>query len=141
MGKSMSSANALDGLLSTFGPIPKGPRRRNFTLRVPELSLEESKHWEQRLKRHYFSCGCLEGSVATIVALVGFLFYLLFRPSGFSLAWLDGAHALGLFILAGLIGKILGLRGSRKRLQQTISDLKCLLQERADTSGGLRGDT
>jgi hypothetical protein len=127
----IESVDSLDRLAGSFGALPKNRERWNFTLHLPELSRQECASWEGRLKRYYFACGCMEGSLASLGSLIGYGAYLWLRPGGRAVGWTDGWYALVLLVVSGLAGKVIGLIHSRKQLERTITQLKAEIRKRA----------
>lgn len=127
----LDNITSLNQLFSGDRLIREKSIQRELKLHFAELSSKETKYWESRINRHYSACGCLQGSIAIILALGCFFTYLFLRPSEFLINWLDGTKALVLFIASGAIGKIMGLKLSKRHLRKTILELKCVLQDNA----------
>lgn len=139
-GRLIERADYLDSLVGPFNPLHKNHKRSNFTIHFPELSQQECASWEARLKHHYFACGCMEGSLASLGALIGYSVYVVFRSTGFMIGWSDSLWALGLFVVSGLAGKVGGLIYSHKQLERTIVELKAEIQKRS-ASTPTRGES
>lgn len=104
--------------------------QEELKLHFEELSSEETEYWEGRINRHSLACGCPQGAIAVILTSVCFISYLVLRPFGFYVTWIDGIMALGLFFISGGIGRIIGLKVNREKFRQAIIELRFVLQER-----------
>ena len=110
--------------------------RRFRTLRVEAVGLDEveGKHWQERLEKHYFACGCGEATA------FGFVFagtFIIFRVMSWGAApalhWTDAAAIAGAFLLGAAVGKWLGRLLARRRLIRAINELRARLPTDAES--------
>jgi hypothetical protein len=99
-------------------PIKRKSGQRKVSLREL-LAGEEGGKIEAMLNRRLFACGCTESALAIVLALAGYIAWLLI--------WSENVSVLGhmgrglLVIVAGaILGKAIGLLRAERRLKETI---------------------
>jgi hypothetical protein len=105
---------------------------RRISVELDTLDQYQSRYFETRLNQLASACGCESGSVAGVVALVGYIGYLLVT-TGWSPQW-NVSHLLRggiLFLAAAVLGKLLGLFRARARLVRELEHLAARLQHPA----------
>ncbi|MCP3996830.1 MAG: hypothetical protein GY722_17475 [bacterium] len=107
-------------------PRPPGA----LAIEVPGLERAETADWERRLSRYYFSCGCDLGAAMLLGALIIYVAILVLRPGGFSSAgWAELGGAVGVGLVAAVVGKLAGLGHARIRFRATTEALVSHLEK------------
>ncbi|UCE66877.1 MAG: hypothetical protein JSU85_02370 [Candidatus Zixiibacteriota bacterium] len=132
MSTILSSITSLDRLVSASGLTSKSPKTGKIKLELPDISSGDIKKWEDAINRHYFACGCPQGTLAIIITLTFFGLYLFLRPSGFHISGFEIAAGSGLFIISGALGKLIGIGLSRRKLRKIVFEIKGALNDISD---------
>jgi hypothetical protein len=97
----------------------------SVVLDLPDIDKEESSRWQSLINRLLSACGCAEGAVFLIVAILGYFGFLaIFRPEQPWLTWSTVGIAFGVAVGASLIGKLTGLIRARVLLGIAIRHLE-----------------
>ncbi len=77
--------------------------------------------WENELNKHYYACGCSEGSKGLLLFLLGSLIYIgvSFYLGERSVLTLAGSF-FGITLSGAIIGKIWGLSKANNKLKRTV---------------------
>ena len=98
-------------------------------LDIKGFAPDQASHWQRRLERYAFSCGCESGSVFLLVAIITYMVVLTMSPQGLSgVGRAEVGIALALGVAAALVGKAVGLLYARIQLHRTVEAL-CLQVE------------
>jgi len=117
------TSQSIQGLLAKQGYLDQA-NSSEINLDLPFLTSAENKQESARLNKLSNACGCGAGAVASFVGLL-FYFYLVHFESLFnvhSVLWLSIYGALWFFV-SGLLGKVVSLYISRKRLRYILITL------------------
>jgi hypothetical protein len=107
---------------------------RRIAFEVNEFSADDNQLWQRKIERLYFSCGCSEGAIASVGALLAYMAWLFLRPAGIgAISWTDAIWGLLLFFLAAGLGKVVGLARSRRNLIEAIDQLDQVLRQKGAT--------
>jgi hypothetical protein len=101
-------------------------------IQIPNLDITESAYWTVRVNRYRRACGCEVGAAACGLALIVFVLFAVFqndRIQGGLISWI--VLGFTFVVLAGVIGKGLGLLYARYRLLRTISALRTRLSHKS----------
>jgi len=110
--------------LETFA-LRRRTKNVKIDLQVPGLAIGERSYWTMRLNQYRRACGCEVGSVACVLALVGFILFVLLHNGPNTLGLLSCLFlGFGIVIAAGVLGKALGLLYARYRLSATLSAIR-----------------
>ena len=131
----------LDDVLSLRDlPLFRVPPNR-LRLALPQFSDLENGERSQRLDRFYSACGCEIGSPLMIASIVFWVALALIGPTGLkSFSWQFLALAVATAFLSAVLGKIVGLKIYRLRLNRAVELLGNDLVMRPNNSWGLPSD-
>jgi len=102
---------------------------RRISLELESLDTSQTRYFEARLNQLATACGCESGAMAGMIALAGYIGYLLVT-TGWHLRWIVSYFVWGaaLFLAAAVIGKLVGLVRARARLVRELEHLAGRLQ-------------
>jgi hypothetical protein len=110
---------------SDFGALLRPTMgQRQIKVNLPVLDPAQSAQLQDRLARLASPCGCTEGAIGLLLALLpaGYL-WLVALPPEWS-GWQHGILALGFAITGSLIGKAIGILRGRRKLAAEIFALQ-----------------
>ena|SRR6266566_3227838 len=100
-------------------------------VQVPDASREQTVRWQRSLNDAFQDCGCTQGAVLsflTLGAMVGgytlYFWHESFPWSSFLF------NTLAAVVLAGLLGKVVGLTGARMRIARITHEIRTLEAQR-----------
>jgi hypothetical protein len=110
--------------------------RRSFEeIRVQVPSLERPESIERAINRHYRGCGCVEGGVAVVSAIIAVLWWNIGVDRATPLAGANIAAETGAVFLAALAGKAFGLVRSRFMLRLAVSRIEHAVRVQDERGG------
>ena len=115
--------DSFDGL-ALLGPYAKRDKHRidRIELALPGIADAEQRSHEDRLNRHFFACGCAEGTALALIALVGTAAWLGLRDA--PLGWGAIGVVLAAFVGGMGLGKWIGLKRAESRLATEVAAIK-----------------
>jgi hypothetical protein len=100
----------------------KGLRGRPVQLALPCLKPDEAIHYGMRLSRLVSECGCSAGAIASSATIVAVSLWQWVNPPQDAMQIATRiAASLAIIIVAGGLGKLLGLKRARRALAQEIA--------------------
>jgi len=107
------------------------PQEGAIKLEIDQINDTEKMNWQNKLQRHYFACGCKEGSISSIFFVIIYWSYIIvFEGIGIIINWEFWVLTL-LFLIAGAaIGKIVGLIYSKYALNIAVRKLILSISEK-----------
>jgi hypothetical protein len=93
---------------------------------VDHLDVDLARTLKASAAAYIRSCGCAEGGVCAIIVLLGVLVLIVFRIATHDIRWSDlGIAGAGFFmaVLAGGLGKLIGLTIARLRFERICDDV------------------
>lgn len=103
-----------------------GKRRsiRNIEVRLEGMEKSEAENLSKEINKHYFACGCSEGTVFVLLALAGLAGWVLSNTESLNqLGWKQGLSGLGIVLIAAGIGKGIGKWRASFALKKTVNKL------------------
>lgn len=85
----------------------------------------ERERWEKELNRHYYACGCAEGSQGLLLGLLAGAGYAAWAYAGGD--WSAGRlilTALAIAVAASAVGKFAGLLRAQAKLRRTVKEIQ-----------------
>jgi uncharacterized membrane protein len=114
------TAADLEALKANARALRKLPRA-GLEVRIPDLDPLQSRRLERRIRVYIRSCGCAEGAAAALIVAILAIGFIAFQawtrgPQWSDIVWV----AVGLFlaVVAGGLGKLLGVAIARLRFEQ-----------------------
>jgi hypothetical protein len=100
------------------------PNEGAIKLEIDQINDEEKISWQNKLQKHYFACGCKEGSLSSIFFVIIYWSYIMFFE-GISVIinWEFWVLTLIFFIAGAAIGKVIGLIYSKYALSIAVRKL------------------
>jgi hypothetical protein len=100
------------------------PREGSIILEIAEIDEFEKIHWQNKLQNYFFSCGCQESALMSIVFFMAYWLFN-FNHEGLEIflsfeVWI---LAVTFLLIGGLIGKTMGLVYSRYALFAVVRKL------------------
>ena len=93
------------------------PREGNIKLEFGEIEESEKHKWQNKLQQYYFTCGCKEGSMSSIIFFVVYWLYIIvFEGVQRIMNWEVWALSIVFLFSGAVIGKAIGLIYSRYAL-------------------------
>jgi hypothetical protein len=107
------AANVIRGVDDLERVVASGPvlyPGPSLRLEVAALAKPEQEMWQKRLNRHYAICGCQSSAWFVILAMIGYVVFLLVAPAGTGPAgWARLPWGVIVVLASGLVGKLIGL--------------------------------
>jgi hypothetical protein len=112
--------------LNSLSPFSLFRKRGLGTLKLSPSFDHENKHvWEKELNKHYYACGCSEGSKGLLLFLLGGMIYFgvkTYLGNGDFL--MSIVTAFGIALSGAIIGKIAGLYKANSKLKRTVYSIQ-----------------
>jgi hypothetical protein len=90
------------------------PAKGDITLKLEQLTADENTKWQNQLQKHYFACGCKEGSAMSLFFFAAYLLYtIFFQTINAILKWEIWVLSFIFLLTGAVIGKIIGLIHSK----------------------------
>jgi len=92
---------------------------------LPEFDRSRQLIWERKLNAYYKRCGCVTGSICTLLSLCIAIFYVVRMAEDRSIFSLTLLLLSGLFlsVVLGLLGKVISQLITRAQLKITINQI------------------
>lgn len=127
-GVTISTKSELAALAAAAG-MAGVPRVERVTLDLAGPSRAQQLAWERRLNAYLRRCGCVSGSVVTLLSLAGAIFLVIRADVG------DSLLAVGLWVLAAVVAStLLGLVAKLATLFITSLQIKSAVRSILKTS-------
>ncbi|MBE9516076.1 MAG: hypothetical protein IME93_03765 [Proteobacteria bacterium] len=86
--------------------IPLIPKRERIQIQIDSLNADANEKLEAEFNKLNTTCGCAEGSIASVVGMVFFVIYLTFIDVDAAFTGMEALfYAMGTFFIFMLIGK------------------------------------
>lgn len=93
------------------------PREGEIKMNFESIEEYDKHRWQSILQKHYFACGCKEGSVTSLVFFfLYWVFVFLFEGVKSIMNWEAWVFSLLFLLIGAVFGKIAGLIYSRYAL-------------------------
>lgn len=100
------------------------PNEGAIRLEIDQINDAEKISWQNKLQRHYFACGCKEGSISSIFFVIVYWSCIIYFEGIDVIMNLEFWVLTLLFLIAGAaIGKIVGLIYSKYALNIAVRKL------------------
>jgi hypothetical protein len=107
------------------------PNEGAIKLEIDQINDEEKISWQNKLQKHYFACGCKEGSLTSIFFVIIYWTYIMFFEGISVIMNLEFWVLTVLFFIAGAtIGKVVGLIYSKYALNIAVRKLILSISEK-----------
>jgi hypothetical protein len=114
--QSPADARRLVRFLQPFG-------RLRAAVRLPHVSPVQSARWERDLNRSLDECGCTQGALCSLTALVASIAWQVVYASGFDWRWFLIRVVVAMFA-AGAVGKLSALAWARIRIARVVHEIR-----------------
>ncbi len=119
----LASREDFEALLSSGRPRML-PGRGRIVVEIEKIDADEKRLLERKLNRYFYDCGCASGAIASSLAMVSAIIYLVAKPGGiFGVGWADIGCSLLFILLSAALGKGLGISLAGKNLKKTVRGL------------------
>ena len=107
------------------------PNEGAIKLEIDQINDAEKISWQNRLQKHYFACGCKEGSLSSIFFVIIYWSYIMFFEGiGAIMNWEFWVFTLIFFFAGATIGKVVGLIYSKYALNIAVRKLILSISEK-----------
>lgn len=110
-------------------PSPRlAPGSVKVEIKLPGIEGVQREQFELRLAHELAACGCREGSIAVLIYLAVVPLLAMFGPfaANSALTWIG---IVGGVLVAGMLGKVMGLTLAHVRLRRIVNELESMLIE------------
>jgi len=107
------------------------PNEGAIKLEIDQINDEDKISWQNKLQKHYFACGCKEGSLSSIFFVIIYWSYIMFFEGiGAIMNWEFWVFTLIFFFAGATIGKVVGLIYSKYALNIAVRKLILSISEK-----------
>jgi hypothetical protein len=104
-------------------------------LQFEAVRSEDLLRWQADLNRQLKACGCKSGGLLASMALTAYVVYLVLHLANLA-TWTECTVGLGVVVVAGAVGKLLGLVHARSRLRKTIYEVRTAIESSVSEPAG-----